>query len=650
MGEKHLKAKQERKVVVLAVILLTALLLLPTGTVWAWNSNYGLCFPDVINTPDTYRLPPNIDDGIIAGDNGWTSAWRYSFNNGSLQHDAVVQGIKDSQYLYLSFEVNHDENLIDTDAIVIAFDPIDPTVDSAGSAAERRLLQIFPLGSGGVASPVVMNYWKGYPWSGSGTTPPADTKAVATASGSDPDNSWFVELKIPRAAFGIPSTGNFGMYFNIVATKGPQQGPSNGGIDFPWDIATEYPWPLPPDTALMTGDLLNTPMPTETYWGTATAAVAACNGVYITPSDITTNNTPPSLIDFVKKNVFFAKVHNNSIDGAGNFMPVSGIQATFKIANFGLSNMWKLVPPDAGSNNPTNPPTNIAAATTSGDATADLTTSWTLSSQDQTDYAANDHQCILVELDSLASSQPWATVFTNRSAWTNMDFGYNSVFKSTPEIDPRGWGVVGHGKKPQPVLFDLWITKKINQVSREDALRSLEPPAPGNSGQHGHGRGANGSQAGLAKLDYFPAKQDASWQEYKETLKNSSARVSQLTYVVHGCVHTGNKVKIKDKDFEICKSIGSYGYVLRHAGRGKAIWKLDLNGPGIKPVKGKEGLYRISLDKPVKLAHRFEATDGPRTSFERAIDWSDDHRAVSFGGAAIIIVAVYLLIRRRRSA
>lgn len=635
-----------------AVFALAALLFPQTGTALPWNNNYRLCFPEVINVPDstTYLQPPFID-GNIAEDKGWTRAWRYSFNNGDYVHDAVVQGIKDSQFLYLSFEVNKDENLIETDAIVIAFDPIDPTVDLAGSAAARRLLHVFPLVLDGVASPVDMRYWQGYPWSGSGTAPPGDTKAVATASGSDPNRSWFVELKIPRADFGIPSTGNFGMYFNVLATRGPKQGPADGGIPFPWDpIVTEYPWPLPPDTPLMTDDLLNTPAPTETYWGTATVAPATCNGVFITPTDIRTENTPPNLISLNNPNVFHATVRNTTIDGTtGAFVPVSGISATFKVADFGLQpdpwqGQWNEVQEDAGSSNPT-ATTVIPAATTTGDGTADLTTAWTISTQAQIDhYTAFPHQCILVELDSAASSQPWATVFTNRSAWTNMDFGYTSVFESSAKVDPRGWGVARRGKS---AVLDLWVTKQIDRLNRGDVLQALET-APGRGGEHRHARALNGSWADLSKLEHFPAERNASWQEYEEKLEKRSTQVSQLTYLVHGCAHTGKKVRIKGNDYEICKRVGSYGYVLRHAGSGRANWKFDLQGPGVTPVRGHEGRYRVSLNKPLKLSHRFEATDGPRTRMEMVFDWSNDHRELLFAVIAALGIAAYFLMRRRK--
>jgi hypothetical protein len=193
-------------------------LLLPGGAAWAWNQLRPL-LPGRNQHAKHLPSATGIDGNIIGDpansilpDNGWTSAWRYSFNNGSFVHDGVVQGIKDNDYLYLSFEVNHDENLIDTDAIVIAFDPIDPTVDPTGSAAERRLLHIVPLIPDGVASPVGMTYWQGYPWSVRRGTA-CGTEAVASASGSNPDRSWFVDLS-SRAAFGIPAA-DFGMCFNI---------------------------------------------------------------------------------------------------------------------------------------------------------------------------------------------------------------------------------------------------------------------------------------------------------------------------------------------------------------------------------------------------------------------------------------------------
>lgn len=616
--EKHGRPQERLKISILAFVLLAALECLP-GAAWAWNANYRMCFPDVINTPDTYRQPPVIN-GVVAGDNGWTSAWRYAFNNGTYVHDAVIQGIKDADYLYLSIEVNHDQELNFEDVIVLAFDP-------TGLPADRRLLHIYPLTSGTVASPVLMEYCQGAPWTNA--TLPANTEAVAAATGGGTNWSWSIELKIPRADLGIPASGDFGLYVNIMPVFGPVDGPTG--------VATEYPWPL--DTPLLTTDLFNTPDPG--VWGTATVAAAACNGVFITPSDIRTEFTPPNLISLstTTPTVFHATVHNTSIDGTGASIPVNGINATFKIANFGLSNMWRTVPATAPSANPT------ASTVISANSTTDLTTTWTLSAQELADYTAHQHQCMLVELNSTPSSPPWGTVFTNRSAWTNMNFGTASVIESAPEIDPRGWASHRRGG---PVVLDLWVTNRIDQLNRGDVLDAEEGTLRGRSREHLFADAAHGSWDALPKLDRFPVEKNAHWQEFKEKLKKPSTQVSQLTYLVHGCAQTDRSVTIHKKKYSLCKRVGSYGYVLRHAGPGKANWKLDFEGGVVKRTSRNEGRFRISLNKPLNLSHRFEATDGPRSGREILLDWSADHRGTLIGGIAALAVAVYLLMRRKR--
>lgn len=605
-----------------ALVSLFALALIVPGELWAWNANHRFCFPDVINTPDTYHQPPVID-GVIAGDNGWTSAWRYAFNNGTYVHDAVVQGIKDSNYLYLSIEVNHDQELNLEDVVVLGFDP-------TGTPADRRLLHIYPVMPGGPASPVITEFWQGDPWSIA--TLPAGTEVVSSVDGSDPNWSWFIELKIPRTDLGIPATGDFGLYLNIMPVFGPVTGPTG--------VANEYPWPV--DTPLLTIDLLNTP-PTDT-WGTATAdGSVTCNGVFITPADIRTDNTPPNLISLstTTPTQFRATVHNTSIDGSGASIPVNGINATFKIANFGLSTMWTTVPATAPSANPT------ASTVISANSTTDLTTTWTLTPAELADYTAHPHQCMLVELDSTPSSPPWGTVFTNRSAWTNMNFGAASVYDSAPEINPAGWGEKRRGK---PMTLDLWVTNRVDELSRSQVADAEEKARQGRREDRPGARVARGSWEDMASLDRFPAEQNENWHAYTKKLKKPSTRISQLTYLVHGCAQNGQEVSVHEKKYALCERIGSYGYVLRHAGHGKAKWKFRLEGPGVRAAGGQAGRYQVSMNKPIKLSQRFEATDGPRSRREIALDWASDHRPVVFGGIAAIGVLAFVLSRRRKKS
>lgn len=584
--KKHCKSEKEWKNAGLVVFFMLCILFLTTGTTWAWDANNKLCFPDVINTPDTYMQPPVID-GKIDGDNGWTSAWRYAFNNGTYVHDVVVQGIKDASYIYLSFEVNNDLAYNANDAVVIAFDP-------TGFPSDRKLLEVFPVNSGGAVSPVTISYWNGDPLTGA--APPAGIVSAASSTISGSSVSWTLELKIPRGAFNIPSTGDFGLYFDIISVYSPTTGPSNG-------TASEYPWPADsPYLANLFVTNLDAPaIPDPSYWGTSTVGSGTtCNGVSINPWDIKTDNLEPYYINLYSPNTFRATVHNSSTNGGGNPIPAKAINATFKIADFGLGGgsywdaQWNKVPT---ATNPTGT-TDIGA-----NSTADLTMSWQLDAAQAASYAARTHQCILVELDSNATSTPWATTFTNRSAWTNMEFLNASVVEDSPQIDPTGWPKIG-----KHMQLDLFITQKIDELNRNDVVRAMRMSA--DKRNPGRGRAMRGSWADLSKLEYFPAKQNASSRDYKNKLNNPQAKVSQLAYMVHGCVRTGQQVTIKNNKYDICKSVGSFGYVLRHAGPAKARWKSSLfTGPSGTQTMEAGKHYQISLDKKLKLKARFEATD-----------------------------------------
>lgn len=569
----------------LAVCLLTmAGLLIHSIPAQAWDANARFCFRDVINTPDTHTQPPNID-GIVSGDNGWTSAWRYVFNNGTFIPDVVVQGIKDNNFVYLSFEVNHDPTTDADDAIVIAFDP-------TGAPTDRRLLHIFPFGSSPTAAPVLLNYYQGSPWSME--TLPAQTLATATASGAAGNFSWVVELKLSRAGFGIPDAGNFGLYFNILPVY--------------IDLAPDHPWP--PSTPTMASNLLNTP--DVNTWGQGTVAAVNCNGVYINPSDIRTDNTPSNKINLNAPNTFRATVHNTTIDGSGTYVAANQIRATFKIANFGLPSQWQPVPATAPAINPT------ATTKINPNSTADLTTNWTLNAAEQATYTNRQHQCILVELESTAS-QLEATVFSNKSTWVNMDFGTASNFTFKPEIDPRGWK---HAVPNRPHRLELLTTNQSDELNREDVRKWLQ--TEGNLNRAGiitaiRVLPLESSWSNLKKLNYFPAPRDDNFERFAELVNspNQNIKVSQLTHLVHGCLRSGQSIKIHENTYELCERIGSYGTIVRHAVVSKPlleepIWKDPIWKVTIEPWEP-----AVSLKKP-KL-EMVMAMDRPQIrSMERA--------------------------------
>ncbi len=188
-----------------------------------------------------------------------------------------------------------------------------------------------------------------------------------------------------------------------------------------------------------------------------------------------------------------------------------------------------------------------------------------------------------------------------------MQFRNASVVEEEAEIDPTGWPAINN-----KVELDLIVTKKIDQLRRNDVVHAMRTGADRKLPHNAHSK--KGSWSELSTMEYFPAVQDASWVDYKQKLINPKARVSQLTYIVNGCVRTGANIRIKGSEYDLCKSIGSYAYVVRHAGRNNARWTASISGHNVKDKKaGSVERYQVSLDKDkkVKLKNRFEADEKP---------------------------------------
>lgn len=541
------------------LVAMIASLLALALPVAARNPNFRICLRQVINVPGpNFGQPPTID-GVINNDLGWTSAFRYVFGNGTPTPDGVIQGIRDATNIYLSFEVNNDQQFDNEDVIVL-------TVDPTGVAADAHRIHIFPVFTGAGAAVTgearLIEHWtNSAAWTLAPALPAGSVKV--TAAGVGPV-SYFVEVKLARAAFSIPAAGDFGMYFNMIRVSPVGQ---------PIGTAAEMFWPTdaPPIGLDLEG---NTPPPNT--WGNASLA-GTCNGVSIDPSDITTNQTPSSKIAFPPaSNIFNALVHNNTVDAGGAFLPANNVSATFKIANFGIPAFgdWALVPT---GNNPKigNIPANSSNTLS--------TDGWVLTAGQVTQYTAHTHQCILVELDSTDPN----TFFVQKSAWTNMNFGTASVADFDAEISGRLKDKPPGGKANHQ--FDFFVTKK------ESVLRSqVSRLAPGEgAATQGLDRGHDNGE-----VDGAGAGAGADETQSRET--------SQLTWVAHGLRRTGNFIVIKKKKFEIVDRAGSYGFLVQHQGK-VGTWLADLTGQSVRKVA--ENLYRTEVPhgKALTVHTRVEA-------------------------------------------
>src|SRR5262249_33296462 len=58
--------------------------------------------------------------------------------------------------------------------------------------------------------------------------------------------------------------------------------------------------------------------------------------------------------------------------------------------------------------------------------------------------------------------------------------------------------------------------------------------------------------------------------------------VSQLTWVLEACRHTGRYMAVQDHKLEICEPVGAFGYIVRHTGAAPVQqWKVKLTGMGL---------------------------------------------------------------------
>jgi len=502
-----------------------------------------LCWPPHRGVPGagTWNVPPTID-GDVQDDVGWTGAHRLTYGNGGTENLAF-QGLKqkDNKYLYMSFEVRNDDSFDVNDQIVLYFRR------STGTADDGRRILISPNCNVTPCAPTTTlsryDYTNGA-WTGAGT--PSNLDVVAKSNPDGSSNQWNIEVKVPTAG-GVGADGggagwvdlgqDFLFYFNVIRIK------STG----PEDTAVEFRWPR--NSTEITGTMEDYVFGPRDLGLATTSNTATCNGLWLAWNDIGTLNDPRSKINTISGNKFFATVHNDTEVGGVN-QAIPNVSVRFRIADWGLPSQWNDIRADTPPSgcvydaNDSNYNPTCLQDLQAGSIT-EFNLDWTLTAGERSDYITKDHQCILVEIDSLSN----ANIIT-KSVYRNMDFVDGSEFKREATISAKSYGPPPDGKTEH--IFDLHVT------TRE-----------------------------------LPVEMD----EKRAAREREDEVESRFMWELNGYRHTGRFIVINNKKYAITDPVGSFGYIVSHKGSAVQDWQQVLLGA----EKVGKNLYRLSI-KPGEVA------------------------------------------------
>jgi hypothetical protein len=575
------------------------------------NGQYKLCFP----SGTWYGNPaPNLSSFKV-NDAGWINSFRYVFGNGtSAPQYAVVQGIRDaSNNLFFSFEGEGLTSLTQASGaemavVVLALDfrqlptdtgPLYRIVVHPVHNAPAVPPTDPALATGADSGPVT--YWTGTASATGIVTWTQCCLDVVTGQiktptwllhpnnqvgywGSVGNYNWFLETEIPNVDLPAPAT--FGLYINIFREV-------SGYYQESWwpPVSNLYEQGCPPNSVVTNctpqGQTPNPgPLGPSYVWGKSSIdPTQSCKGVSVTPvtpptyaPSIFTNNSPNSQICIhnttppscpANPNIFTVKVDNSSVNGTGTAQSAPNVEATFSIANFGLQSPWdpsQWTKISGGIPPVTNPTSPVTLGPNSTATALPPSGSWfpvpNPNNYDPSISGSHPHQCIMVTLDSTSGNVD----FINNSAIQNMDFVDASKFERSAEINAKGYpprpdnpdGTHNPGQ-----LFDLRILSKTEVLKPEEGATVAKEP---------------GSKGGRV--------------------------VSQLTWVLQGCRHTGRFMLVDDagndpkekRQIELCDPVGAFGYIIRHRGKHRVKdWNLQFTGPNLTVAPGQPNTYQILI-------------------------------------------------------
>ena len=520
---------------------------------------------------------PDITDGVVADDVGWSGAHRITFNNGTSLPHVAFQGLRDKRgdadpinaFFYMSFEVKNDiDGTSSGDRVILNFRPtFDATAAPFTAGNQANDIRIIINASTGTPDVDVYN---GTIWTDIATP----TNMTVVMNPSPASQAWDVEIKMPITNAAAGGSGwfdfqdYFKFYFNVIRTTSATTLNDANSTQFVW----------PDREHRITGDV-------ETYsydnfeWGIATKINSAtCNGVSISsPNEIGTTNTPANSINLLSTNTFIANVENQTWNSSTrSWIDANDINVRFRIADWGIAGVgdspsWRNIP-----GTPSNPTADqlVPAATDAAPGTQTFTMDWTVPVGEQAMYHPSTgykHQCILVDIDSTSNAN-----ITTKSVRRNMNFDETaSVFERKAKIDARGLPNPSNGKSDHTFILQesrhVFKPVQIKEVDKKNKMHELA----------------------AMRLNRTQKVTKANNGHIPTPPRNEEDYISQTQWLVHGYRETGNYVEIKEVKYSLTEPVASFGYVVSHTGEPVDEWNYGISGAERTGV----GRYELNIPK-----------------------------------------------------
>lgn len=423
---------------------------------------------------------------------------------------------------------------------------------------------------------------------------------------------WAVQMRIPiaPAAAGVLDNAglNLGGDFNMWYT---QQVTMPAAVTF-------YEW-LPGQPITSAINILSNNFPDPANWdafhlstGAADPVCPTTGGISLTYADIGTTNTPSSQISYSAvdprpNNTFFARPRNYTTT---NLNP-GDMTARFRIANWGSvadpNVSWEDIP---GGANVVNvdpiPPLGAGAAPP---ATNPIRFNWAL---DNTDIAnlitgKTPHKCMLVELSGAGLT------FFSDSAYRNMDFVSASTFQREAEISILGLEPLAGGGIGRDVYLAVEEINMPTAITQGDDPKKpyayvwpYELEAPNDDRKKP--RDDMAAQQQQQKQDRPVAIPAVEAVAMAKAGRFPLERLEQFipTVRVHVYHDTGERVKIKGKEYPVVRAQASYGYYVEHEGD---LFGWDQSLQGAKQIAPNFYLLPVPDSGTAKVTNTIMAVD-----------------------------------------